>query len=331
MPSKPAPLVFFGSGPVAARTLGFLRRHFQIELVITKKPAGRRVLAGSVQAAARQPGLSILELAAVQTGGELSRAILGAPLKSRVGVVVDFGLLIPGPVIKAFPLGIINSHFSLLPEWRGADPISCTILSGQRQTGVSLMLINERLDEGPLLAQKVLPASPRELDGRRLTNELIKLSNGLLRSVLPLYLAGKLTAYPQSDQITPSYSRKLRKEDGRMDWNKSAERLEREIRAFIEWPKSRGLIGGLEVIISRARVTADSGPAGDCKIINRDGLLVYCGRGALLIERLKPPGKPEMSAAAFLAGYGGRLTGEPKRPAAGRPAGRPPESGAPGL
>jgi methionyl-tRNA formyltransferase len=203
-------------------------------------------------------------------------------------------------------LGIINSHFSLLPEWRGADPITFAILSGQKQTGVSLMLLDERMDEGSLIAQSVCDISSDETT-KSLTSKLIQISDSMLKTAVPLYLRHEATPISQDqDNIVgnkiPSYSRRLTKDDGIIDWTKSAVQLEREIRAYSEWPKSRTILANREVIIINAAVNDMTGKPG-IVLINNKQLFVHCGQDTLEITRLKPAGKAEMSTEAFLAGY----------------------------
>ena len=292
-------IAFFGSGPVAAASLELLARSFSIEVVITKPSAGKHE--------GLAPVLDIAERLAIPTytainKQELSELFTHFSPQSRVAVLIDYGIIIQEPVIKAFPLGIVNSHFSLLPQWRGPDPISFAILSGQATTGVSLMLIVPELDEGPLLAQQSL-AIPDGITGPELTRRLVELSNTMLQQTLPAYLQGMVHAKPQSTDEPPTYSRKLTKTDGLIDWTKPAEQLEREIRAFIEWPKSRTMIGGKEVVLTAARVVKKQGNAGTIHT-DKHRLIVVCGRDALEILRLKPAGKKEMTAEAFLAGYG---------------------------
>lgn len=297
-------LVFFGSGPVAAQSLQLLAQVFEVEAVITKpKPSHHR------------GGFPVIELAdslglkmfTPANKKELTELFTDRPVASKIGVVIDYGLIITQEVIDYFPLGIVNSHFSLLPEWRGADPITFSILSGQKQTGVSLMLITAGLDEGPLLAQ-----SPYNIpDGATtpsLTEALIELSHVSLVKILPIYMNGDISAAPQelvtiAANTTPTYSRKLTKEDGLIDWAKPAEQIEREIRAFIEWPKSNTILAGKEVIITSAKVIDESGTPGQPEVHGKE-LIVYCGKQALSLGTLKPNGKKEMTAAAFLAGYG---------------------------
>jgi methionyl-tRNA formyltransferase len=293
------PIVFFGSGPVAAESLRLLAEDFTVEAVITKpRPVHHR---GDVPVlrVAEQLDLPVKTAA---SGSELDALFEGHPLKSRVAILIDFGIIVSQKVIDYFPLGVANSHFSVLPEWRGADPITFAILSGQKQTGVSLMLLVKAMDEGPLLAHDDL-AIPANATTPELTEALIKLSDKLLKYTLPLYLSG--VCQPIDQSITGrqiSYSRKLTKEDGLLDWSKPAAELEREIRAFIEWPKSRTSFGDLAVVVTGSHVVQASGKPGSRTIIDKLPV-VYCGDQALALDRLKPAGKQEMTGQAFLAGY----------------------------
>lgn len=296
-------IVFFGSGPVAAKSLELLTENFVVEAVITKPQPPHHKKVFPVLATAKKLKLKVLT---PNSKSELSELFATKPVVSKAGVVIDYGLIINQDVIDYFPYGIINSHFSLLPEWRGADPITFAILSGQKQTGVSLMLIVAAMDEGPVLAQAPYEL-PRDITTPELTKELIKLSNKTLQSILPMYFQGKIHAVPQHQiampgHTQPSYSRKLTKADGILDWNKSAEQLEREIRAFLEWPKSQTTVAGKDVIITKAHIIEGSGIPGK---LWRDGknFGVYAAKNILAIDALKPSGKSEMTAEAFLAGY----------------------------
>lgn len=244
---------------------------------------------------------------------ELSSVISQQNFKSRLAVLIDFGIIVAQDVIDTFPLGIVNSHFSLLPEWRGADPITFAILSGQKQTGVSLMLLVEAMDEGPLLSIGVYDL-PGDITAQVLTDYLIKLSDALLADTLPKYLSGEIKPADQEKiaemmgrPIKPTYSRKLIKQDSLIDWHKPATTIEREIRAFSEWPKSKTVIAGKDVIITKARVQAGTKGTPGKFFESHHEIGVYCGKGALIIEHLKPAGKAEMTAEAFLAGYGSKL------------------------
>ena len=299
------PIVFFGTGPVAAQSLILLAQSFAIEAVITKpRPEHHRGEVPVLDVADRL-GLRVIE---VVNKKAVTEAVAKAKFASRLGVLIDFGIIVEQKAIDAFPLGIVNSHFSLLPQWRGADPITFSILSGQSKTGVSLMLLVEKMDEGPLLAvgEHDLPA---DITTPKLTEDLIHLSYALLKDTLPKYISGKVKSAAQekvaglvgySDK--PSYSRKLTKEDGILDWAKPADLLEREVRAYLDWPKSRTILGGHAVIITQAHAEGGEGTPGQ---LWRSGkhLGIYCDRGVLMIDRLKPAGKAEMTTEAFLNGY----------------------------
>lgn len=301
-------IVFFGSGPVAAQSLELLSAHCDIEAVITKPQPAHHKDPFPVLVVAERLGIKTFTPYGKK---ELSELFVSKPVKSTLGVVIDYGFIINQDVIDYFPLGIINSHFSLLPEWRGADPISFAILSGQKETGISLMLITAGMDEGPILAHAPFTL-PESVTTPELTDELIALSDWTLQNVLPSYLAGTIAASPQEAVALPghtavTYSRKLTKDDGIIDASKPAAQLEREIRAYIEWPKSRTVIAGKDVIVTAAHavLSPDSGKPGDIASDPQTGLItIQCTPGSLHIERLKPAGKQEMSARAFLAGYG---------------------------
>lgn len=293
-------IIFLGSGPVALESLLALIPLYHIEAIITKPATFREM----------QAILPEAEIYAVANKNEMDKLFARNSFKSTLAILIDFGIIITQSIINSFPLGIINSHFSLLPQWRGADPITFTVLSGQTRTGVSLMLLTEGLDEGPLLAQAACDVPP-QITTPELTARLIEISNVLLKEIVPVYVAGDCIAVPQLDSTIadtnlPTYSRKLTKDDGLIDWSKPAQQLAREIRAFIGWPKSRTILANKEVIITAGKVVNFQGAPGS--IITHDKqLIIGCGENALEIERLKPAGKADMSASAFLAGYKHRL------------------------
>lgn len=295
-----SPIVFFGSGPVAAASLAALCQWTDIEAVITKpKPPHHKEPFPVLTLAARRG----LKTYTPEGKASLSDLFQTTVFASPLGVVIDYGFIINKDVIDRFPLGIVNSHFSLLPEWRGADPITFSILSGQVQTGISLMLITKGMDEGPLLAQAPYDLPP-EINTPKLTEDLIDLSNQTLQVVLPEYLAGNLRAVEQMGE--PSYSRKLTKADGELDFHKPAVQLEREIRAYLGWPKSHTNLADKEVVITKAHAASGTHEAGVAYVEQKE-LCIGTSDGILVVDALKPVGKPEMPASAFLAGYGKNL------------------------
>ncbi len=298
-------VVFFGTGPVAAKSLELLSKHADIEAVVTKpKPDHHR---GSYPVLDVAETLK-LEVKTVSNKQELPDLIKTNPFESSIGVLIDFGIIISQDVIDYFPKGIVNSHFSLLPEWRGADPITFSILSGQKTTGVSLMLLVEKMDEGPLITygeHKII----KDVTTAQLTQDLIILSDTLLKWELPRYIEDSSNTFPQS--VTGkdvSYSRKLTKEDGHLDWTKPAGVLEREIRAFKEWPKSYTKLGEIDVVITESHESRDKRHEQPGTIIAVNGMLsIQTSTHPLVIDKLKPAGKREMTAKEFLQGYRNKL------------------------
>ncbi len=289
--TKSSKIIFFGSGPVATATLVGLLPYFDIEAIITKpKPENHR---GSV------PVLEFAQTHEIpfytpRTKDELTELFGKTHFTSQAGLVVDYGIIISSIVIQSFAKGIVNSHFSLLPEWRGADPITFSILGGRPETvGVSLMLINDKLDEGQLLAQKPFALSAT-ITTPELTDKLVQLSNTMLTEILPKYLKGQISPYDQP-AATPTYSRKLTKQDSLLDTTKPAYLLEREIRAFAGWPKSHVTLFGNDVVVKKARI-AHSLTDGD--------LVVACGNNTFLeILQLTGPSGRTMSGADYMRGY----------------------------
>ena len=297
-------IVFFGTGPVAAASLRFLVDRFEIEAVITKPRAKSHKGSVPVEELAQEKGLP---LHFSNNKADLDDLFNNHSFVSPSGIVVDFGIIISQQVIDSFPKGIINSHFSLLPQWRGADPISYTILSGQPKTGVSLMVIDVGLDTGKLIMQRTIAVDSKETTGT-LTDKLVDLSNTLLAEYVPHYLADEITPKNQPHPDRATHSHKLSKSESIINWDEPAEVIERKIRAFLPWPKARTKIGQIECIILDADILADdSGKKPGTLTVSAHQLIVSSGAGSLSINSLQPLGKKEMPVTAFLAGYRSQL------------------------
>jgi methionyl-tRNA formyltransferase len=225
--------------------------------------------------------------------------------KPTIGVLVAYGKIVPQSIIDLFPCGIVNIHPSLLPLHRGPTPIESVILEGAEQTGVSIMRLVKAMDAGPVFGQKIIPLSGKE-DKQTLANTLLGEGRNILLELLPEIINGSATITPQ-DESKATFDSLLGKNDGALDWRKPAERLEREVRAFLEWPKSRSHLGDKEVVITKTHVVmSEVGAPGEVTVQGKE-LLISTGYGALAIDRLKPVGKQEMTVEAFLAGYGKTL------------------------
>ncbi len=283
-------IVFFGSGPVALKSLEHLSSIFYIEAIITKPKKMQQKDTPPVEEFAKNNNLKVFF---ADNKEELENIFNHNKFSSELGVVIDYGVILDQNTIHKFKLGIVNSHFSLLPEWRGADPITFTVLSGQIKTGVSLMLIDSGLDTGKVITRKSLRINPDET-GSSLTQKLINLSNHLLSSYLPLYLNGQIKPKKQPHPDRATYSRKINKSDGEIDWKKPASQIERQIRAFDLWPKSYTNLNNKRVIITKAHTTIAS---------NSNPFDIKCGDGNyLVIDELIAPSGKKMSFKDFANG-----------------------------
>lgn len=230
-----------------------------------------------------------------------------AALDAPVAVLAAYGKMVPKIIIDLFPVGIINIHPSLLPKHRGSTPIESVILDGSTDTAVSLMQLVPAMDAGSVYAQ-----TPVKLVGNEskqdLADRLGEIGTTMLKELLPDIIAGTVIALPQ-DHTAATYDQRIDKNSGILDLAKPAAQLEREVRAYAEWPKSHIPIAGRDVVITAAHVTDNSLENVDKKtiFISNKQLCVQTVDGVLVIDNLKPAGKSDMPAAAFLAGYGKNL------------------------
>lgn len=268
----------------------------EIVAVITQpdKPKGRdlKLSPPPVKITAKKLGLSVHQPPSLKD--PVAQQTLRA-LRPDLIAVVAYGQLLPKNVLELPPRGCINVHTSLLPRWRGASPIQHAILAGDRETGVTTMYLNERMDEGDIIFQRVEPIRPDDTSGT-LHERLARLGAELLVQTV---LLENPPRRPQ-DHSQATYARKLTKEDGRVDWTKPAVEIERMIRAFDPWPSAHTYAGDLLLKLWRATVVP-LGKELPGKVL--DGFVVATGDGGLKILELQPAGGRRMMVAEFLRGH----------------------------
>jgi methionyl-tRNA formyltransferase len=239
-------------------------------------------------------------------------------LAPELQVVVAFGQILPRSVIDIAPLGTVNVHASLLPKLRGAAPIQWAIANGERETGVSTMLIDEGLDTGPVLLQRATPIEANET-AIELEPRLARLGADVLLETVRGLGEGALTASPQ-DHDRATLAPLLKKEDGHLDWTLPAPDLHCRIRGFQPWPGTFSSLDGRTLKILKAHPLADVAGArggdeapGTLLELAAGGLVVACGAGSrLMVTEVQPESRRPMSAAAFAAGarlHAGRAFG----------------------
>lgn len=295
------PLVFFGTSDFSVPTLEqLIDGEYKVAAVVTQPDRtggrGKKPLIPAVKQLAEQYNIPVLQ--PTQFDDELTSTL--ATLKPYAGVSVSYGRIIPSGVLELFPGGVINIHTSLLPKYRGSSPIEQAILHGDKETGISLMQLDEGMDTGPVYLRAKQPLRGDETRPE-LYDQLSQLGAITLLEHLDDILDGDLTPKPQAEGEATK-APMISKSDGVIDWHKPAEQLEREIRAYLGWPGSRCTLFDREVTITKAHVDELGDlPAGEVETSGQ-ALRVGTGTQVLNIEYLKPAGKNEMTAADFLRG-----------------------------
>lgn len=311
-------IVFMGTPQFAVPSLRSLAAAFHVVGVVTRpdRPAGRgrSLRPPPVRVAAEELGLPFLQPARVSRPESLNALLAWDP---EVIIVAAFGEILSREVLDLPPLGCLNVHASLLPRWRGASPIQSALLHGDVETGVTLMLMEQGLDSGPIVAQSGTSIGRGETAGE-VEARLAQLGADLLLKVLPLYASGEVVPRPQPDTGVTSAPR-LHKDSGRLDFALPAEQLERQVRAFEPWPTSFFEWQAKRIVVRAARAVTGSGLAVG-RVVAYDGRpAVSTGEGRLVLERVQAAGGRPMSGVEFLRGarnlLGADLATAPPRPA----------------
>jgi methionyl-tRNA formyltransferase len=298
--------VFFGSPPAALPSLSALiDAGHTVELVVTQpdKPAGRgrRLVPSAVKTFALERGLPVIAPVRIRTDPQcLDRIRAAGP---EVNVVVAYGQIIPHD-IHYFPRHhSLNVHFSLLPQYRGAAPVQRAVLDGDSETGVTVIELDDRMDEGDILAFEKVGVGPRET-ALALETRLAAVGARLLVATL-----GRIdtVARVKQDGACATLAPKVRKEEGRIDWAEPARTIDRKVLALGDRPGTYTMSGGKRINVLRGRALEAEPPAaaapGRIVALGKTGLAVACGAGTVyLIEALQPEGKGPMSAYAFSLG-----------------------------
>ncbi|MBU1037005.1 methionyl-tRNA formyltransferase [Patescibacteria group bacterium] len=304
MKDKNPKIIFFGSPEFALPTLKLLvQKKYNIALVITQadQPIGRKQILTptAVKILAKKLNLSV--------SCELNFEKI-KKLKPDLGIVVAYGKFIPKEIMDLFTFGVLNLHPSALPKYRGPSPIQTAILNGDKKTAVTLIKLDQQMDHGPIIGTKSVKIKENET-AETLHNKLAELGAVLLLKILPDYLAGKIKTVPQKHQQA-SYTKLLARNDGKIQWQKKAEEIAYQLRAFYPWPGSFTEVNFKNLGTKRVKIiSGDVSPslkglvAGDFKI-DKNNFLVQCGQNSLNIKKLQLAGKKEIIVAEFIRGYG---------------------------
>ena len=224
-------------------------------------------------------------------------------LKPDAIVVASYGMILPRAVLNIPQFSCLNIHPSLLPRYRGSAPIQGAIIDGEKETGISIMLLDEKMDHGSILAQRKIKIEQDD-DIFSLSERLAKRGADLLLKILPSYFRGEIKPVPQ-DHAQATLTKMIRKEDGRIDWSEDAARIARKIRAYLGWPGSFTFWKNKRIIILEAEAkNADRYREKNGEVFNINSeLYIQCGKNILKIKKLRLEGKKEVTGVEFLRGY----------------------------
>jgi len=329
-------IVFWGTPDFATIILEkLIKKNYRPCLIVTApdKPKGRHHLlsAPAVKKVAEKYKIPYLQPLEIKENKELKNKIMA--LKPDLFIVAAYGLIVPQELLNSPSKKAINIHPSLLPKYRGPSPIQTAILNGDEFSGVTLILMTEKMDAGPIIkyekikinpsTKRFVPSSvPRGLRAPNyleLSNELANLGADLLIKVLPDWLEGKIKPLPQAEGKA-SYTKIIKKEDGLLDFNKSAEEIEKQIRAFYPWPsaytkipvnkkisaQSGSSLGGknkiLKILEAEVLLTGENKKKG--LIFQKEKeMAITCSKNSLLLKKIQLEGKKEIDGASFLNGH----------------------------
>jgi methionyl-tRNA formyltransferase len=293
-------IIFAGTPHFAASALAALLKEHQVVAVLTQpdRPAGRgmRLAASPVKQLALQHGLPVLQPDTLKTE-EIQRVL--AALNADVMVVAAYGLILPKAVLQLPRYGCLNIHASLLPRWRGAAPIQRAILAGDKDTGITIMQMDEGLDTGDMLLRNVCPIAANDT-GQTLHDKLAELGASSILESLRLLQEHRLVPVSQ-DSDAACYAAKLAKSEAQIDWRQDARQIERAVRAYNPFPVCHATLNGVMIKIWQAGLCADrQDDPGRVLAVDKHGITVACGKDALGLEVLQRPGGKAQSAAQFL-------------------------------
>jgi methionyl-tRNA formyltransferase len=309
-------IAFLGTPEFAVPSLEALHRagHALVAVVAQPdRPAGRgqALRAPATKVWAEGHGIPVLQPQKVRDG---ALAVELAALRPDALVVAAYGRILGTDLLRLAPYGAINVHGSLLPQWRGAAPIQWAVASGDRETGVTIMQMDEGLDTGDILLQRAMEVRPDDT-APTLSERMADLGGAALVEALDLLQRGAIVPVKQ-DPALATAARILEKEDGRIDWGRPAAVIAARLRGFTPWPGAFTTLEGKLVKVLAAHVLPEvdplaltlrqaqgKGEAGRAVRLSGRGLAVRCGEDtALLVTRLQPEGKPAQDALAFLNG-----------------------------
>jgi methionyl-tRNA formyltransferase len=294
--------VFMGTPDFALDTLrGLIDAGLDLIGVYTQpdrpKGRGKKLAAPPVKELAEQHNITVFQPSKMRAPEAVAELQTLAP---DLIVVVAYGQILPQSVLDIPRFGCINVHASLLPKYRGAAPINKAVVDGETETGVTTMQMDVGLDTGDMLVKKVVAIGPNETAGE-LYDRLAIVGREVMDETIVRLLDGSLVAEKQDDALT-CYASMMKKEDGLIDWSRTATEIHNQIRGLAPWPGAYTALAGVTLKLAGTVLSDGSGEPGEVLSADDSGVMVACGEGAILIAELQLPGKKRLPAADFLRG-----------------------------
>ncbi|MCL2565894.1 MAG: methionyl-tRNA formyltransferase [Defluviitaleaceae bacterium] len=298
-------IVFMGTPEFAAAALKELIKRHEVTAVITQpdKPVGRgkKLAFTPVKEVALEYGIEVYQPQKIKAKEFAAKL---AELEGDIFVVVAYGQILSKEILDMPKYGSVNIHASLLPKYRGSAPIQWAVINGERESGITIIQMDEGIDTGDMLLKEIIPIAADET-GESLHNKLAALGSSTILKALELIEDGNILPTPQDDCLS-SYAPMLKKETGQIDWNMGAVEIERLIRGLYPWPSAFSTLPDFGIVkIIKAEYmpynTYDA-PGTILDIDKKRGLIVAAGKDALLIEKIQISGKKVMDVPAFLLG-----------------------------
>ena len=297
-------IIFMGTPDFAVGTLRSLAEAGHgITLVVSQpdKPKGRghAMVPTPVKVVAEELGIPVFQPVKIREAKDVLEKT-----EADVCVVAAFGQIIPASILHMKKYGCINVHASLLPKYRGAAPIQWAVIDGEKESGVTIMQMDEGLDTGDMLAKAIVPLDEKETGGS-LFDKLSEAGGRLCVETLAKLEKGEIIPEKQGESPT-AYASMLDKKMGNIDWNKSAVVIERLVRGLNPWPSAYTHLDGKTLKIWASDVlpqSASKGESGEILEVTKDAIHVQTGDGILVLREIQLAGKARMDAGAFLRGY----------------------------
>lgn len=294
-------IIFFGTPEFAVPSLkALLKSDDEIVAVVTQTDKGagrgRKIHYSPIKEVAMKSGIKILQPENLKDRDFIDEF---SSLRPDMIIVVAYGRILPPQILNMVPFGCINVHASLLPKYRGAAPIQWAIINGEKETGITTMFMDEGIDTGDILLQEKVIISDED-NSETLSEKLSHLGASLLLKTILGLKEGSIKPVPQEGVAT--YAPPLKKEDGKINWSKSAEEIFNLIRGLYPWPCAYCYLNDERIKLIRAKALDGSGFPGRIERAKKGELVIGTGRGLISLEELQPEGKRRMSVESFLHG-----------------------------